>query len=131
MREQKQRHRCRHTGCRILRGVKMADKYLSGLATEKVDGRFRDIDLASTEEILRIINEEDRKVAPAVAEEIPHIAAAQAWEITVAQAAPATPWPSPATNHRSRPTLMAEPSTRQISGVRVSPTEREAAASIL
>lgn len=76
MREQKQRHRCRHTGRRILRGVKMADKYLSGLATEKVDGRFRDIDLASTEEILRIINEEDRKVAPAVAEEIPHIAAA-------------------------------------------------------
>ena len=54
----------------------MADKYLSGLATEKVDDRFKDLDLASTEEILRIINHEDSKVAPAVEAEIPRIAEA-------------------------------------------------------
>ena len=55
----------------------------------------------------------------------------RAWEITVAQAAPATPQAKRATNSISSPTFTSEPATRQISGVRVSPMEREAAASML
>ena len=47
---------------------------ISGLLTEQVNPRSHDIDARSTLDILGIINDEDRKVAPAVATEIPHIA---------------------------------------------------------
>ena len=60
-----------------------------------------------------------------------HSTAERAWAITVAQAAPATPQPSRATNSRSSPTFASDPATRQISGVTVSPMDREAAASML
>ena len=52
------------------------DNYLSQLETEQINERSRGIDLCTTEEILTIINEEDQKVAPAVGEQIPQIAAA-------------------------------------------------------
>jgi N-acetylmuramic acid 6-phosphate etherase len=44
--------------------------------TERVNPASRDIDARSTSEILQIINQEDQKIAGAVAAEIPHIAAA-------------------------------------------------------
>ena len=46
------------------------------LPTEQPNPRTRDIDLASTREIVRRINAEDRRVAPAVARESIRIAAA-------------------------------------------------------
>ncbi len=49
---------------------------LATLLTEQNNPATWDIDLASTEEILRLINAEDHKVAPAVAREIPAIACA-------------------------------------------------------
>ena len=49
---------------------------LEALLTEQVNPASRDIDAHSTKQILQIINDEDRKVAPAVAAEIPHIAQA-------------------------------------------------------
>lgn len=52
------------------------DQYLAQLSTEMPNENSENIDLCSTEEILGIINREDQKVAAAVAEEIPHIAAA-------------------------------------------------------
>ncbi len=49
---------------------------LDGLLTEQVNPVSRGIDALPTSEILRVINDEDRKVAPAVAAEIPHVAQA-------------------------------------------------------
>lgn len=49
---------------------------LSGIATEQRNPRTAEIDRVGTEEMLRIINAEDARVAPAVAEEIPAIARA-------------------------------------------------------
>ncbi|MFN3306907.1 MAG: N-acetylmuramic acid 6-phosphate etherase [Candidatus Kapaibacteriota bacterium] len=49
---------------------------ISLLATEQNNPRSRNIDTASTEEILKIINEEDKKVPLAVEKEIPNIAKA-------------------------------------------------------
>ena len=49
---------------------------LKDLLTEQVNPASAAIDAVSTEEALRIINSEDRKVAEAVAAEIPHIARA-------------------------------------------------------
>ncbi|MGI8744750.1 MAG: N-acetylmuramic acid 6-phosphate etherase [Bryobacteraceae bacterium] len=47
---------------------------LEGLLTERLNPRSRDIDGRSTVDILRIINDEDEKVASAVAAQIPRIA---------------------------------------------------------
>lgn len=49
---------------------------ISELSTEQRNPNSMDIDARSTEEILRIINNEDKKVAFAVEEEIPYIARA-------------------------------------------------------
>jgi len=49
---------------------------LEALLTEQVNPASRDIDAQSTEQMLRIVNDEDRNVAPAVAAEIPRIAQA-------------------------------------------------------
>ena len=49
---------------------------LSKLATEHTNTASDDIDRCSTEEILRIINSEDQKVAPAIATQIPQLTAA-------------------------------------------------------
>lgn len=49
---------------------------LGKLLTEQVNPASENIDALPTEEVLRIINAEDQKVAPAVAKEIPHIAMA-------------------------------------------------------
>jgi|HubBroStandDraft_6_1064221.scaffolds.fasta_scaffold106557_1 N-acetylmuramic acid 6-phosphate etherase len=49
---------------------------LEALLTEQVNPASRDIDAQSTEQVLRIVNDEDRNVAPAVAAEIPRIAQA-------------------------------------------------------
>src|SRR5579864_5322836 len=49
---------------------------LERLLTEQVNPASRDIDARPTIEVLQIINDEDRKVPPAVASEIPRIAAA-------------------------------------------------------
>lgn len=49
---------------------------LERLLTEQINPASRGIDSKSTEEILTIMNQEDRKVAPAVAAEIPRIAKA-------------------------------------------------------
>jgi N-acetylmuramic acid 6-phosphate etherase len=54
---------------------------ISNLATEQRNPNSADIDSKSTEEILKIINEEDKKVPLAVEKEIPYIA--QAVEIVV------------------------------------------------
>ncbi len=51
-------------------------KQLSSLLTEQRNPDSRGIDLLPTEEILRLINREDRKVPPAVEQEIPYIARA-------------------------------------------------------
>lgn len=50
--------------------------HFSDLTTEQVNEKSRNIDLCSTSEILRIINEEDMLVAHAVADEINNIAKA-------------------------------------------------------
>lgn len=49
---------------------------ISLLATEQNNPRTKDIDIASTEEILRLINYEDKLVASAVEKEIPNISRA-------------------------------------------------------
>ncbi len=49
---------------------------LAALLTEQANPLSRDIDKLPTEEMLRVMNAEDRKVADAVASEIPHIARA-------------------------------------------------------
>src|SRR5712692_5618048 len=49
---------------------------LERLLTEQRNPASEKIDALPAEDVLRIINEEDRKVAPAVAEEIPQIAKA-------------------------------------------------------
>jgi N-acetylmuramic acid 6-phosphate etherase len=49
---------------------------LQSLTTEKRNPRSMRIDAASTEEILRIINDEDARVVPAVRDELPYIAEA-------------------------------------------------------
>ncbi len=54
---------------------------ISSLATEQINPNSMDIDSKPTEEILKIINEEDKKVPLAVEKEIPYIA--QAVEIIV------------------------------------------------
>ena len=46
------------------------------------------------------------------------------WAITVAQAAPAGPQPSPSTNHRSRAIFSAAATAKNTSGTRELPTER-------
>jgi N-acetylmuramic acid 6-phosphate etherase len=51
-------------------------RQLQSLSTEKRNPRSMRIDTASTEEILRIINEEDARVVPAVRAELPYIAEA-------------------------------------------------------
>ncbi len=48
-------------------------KEIASLPTEQKNEMTRDIDLATTEEILTMINDEDAKVAAAVREEIPNI----------------------------------------------------------
>jgi N-acetylmuramic acid 6-phosphate etherase len=54
----------------------VAVRSASNLLTEEQNPASRDIDAKSTTEILKIINGEDRKVAPSVALEIPQIAQA-------------------------------------------------------
>src|SRR5271169_2873929 len=49
---------------------------LEALLTEQLNPRSHDIDTRPTSEVLQIINDEDGKVAPAVAREIPRIAQA-------------------------------------------------------
>lgn len=49
------------------------NEYLSGLDTEKINENTRNIDECSTEEIVRLINAEDSKVAEAVRKELPTI----------------------------------------------------------
>lgn len=49
---------------------------IENMVTEKQNIKTLDIDKKTTEEIVRIINEEDKKVAPAVEKEIPNIATA-------------------------------------------------------
>src|SRR6056297_446362 len=56
-------------------------RQLQSLTTEKRNPRSMRIDAASTEEILRIINDEDARVVPAVRDEVPYIA--EAVEIVV------------------------------------------------
>jgi N-acetylmuramic acid 6-phosphate etherase len=51
-------------------------RQLQSLTTEKRNPRSMRIDAASTEEILRIINDEDARVVPAVRAELPYIAKA-------------------------------------------------------
>jgi N-acetylmuramic acid 6-phosphate etherase len=51
-------------------------RQLQALSTEKRNPRSMRIDAASTEEILRIINDEDARVVPAVRAELPYIAEA-------------------------------------------------------
>lgn len=52
------------------------DEYLQRLATENANPNSADIDLCSTEEMLRIINREDRQVPLAVEKAIPQITVA-------------------------------------------------------
>ena len=48
-------------------------KELASLITESRNPDTYDIDIMSTEEIVRLINKEDRKIVPAVEKEIPYI----------------------------------------------------------
>ena len=48
----------------------------AALTTERRNPRSMELDRLSTEDILRLINEEDRRVPDAVGAEIPHIARA-------------------------------------------------------
>lgn len=52
------------------------DRDLEGLLTEESNPRSADIDLLSTRDIVKLINDEDKKVASAVADELGHIAEA-------------------------------------------------------
>ena len=52
------------------------DEYLQHLTTENPNPNSVDIDLCSTEEILRIINQEDKQVPLAVEKAIPEITVA-------------------------------------------------------
>lgn len=52
------------------------DEYLAGLTTEGINEQTRMIDECSTEEMLRLMNEQDAKVPAAVAAEIPQISKA-------------------------------------------------------
>ena len=52
----------------------MSGAGLDRLQTEQANPRTRDLDLLPTEEMLRVINAEDRRVAEAVGEVIPAIA---------------------------------------------------------
>jgi len=52
------------------------DLLLNNLLTEERNPASMDIDLLSTEGILRVINQEDQKVPLAVAQEVPQIAKA-------------------------------------------------------
>ena len=54
----------------------MSETPLGSLLTEQLNPRTRQIDQVSTLEMLRLINQEDRTVADAVAAELPNIAAA-------------------------------------------------------
>ncbi len=54
-----------------------------------------------------------------------------AWEITVAQAVPATPIGITSTSRKSRPMLSSEAATRKNTGVRLSPTARSSPARTL
>ena len=49
---------------------------IASLDTEAIDSQFEDIDIISTNEILALINEQDKLVPSAVTPEIPHIATA-------------------------------------------------------
>ncbi len=49
------------------------NEYLSGLVTEQVNQMTQNIDECTTEQILRLINQEDEKIAQAVKQEIPEI----------------------------------------------------------
>ena len=51
------------------------DKALEGLLTERRNAASAEIDCLPTEDVLRVINAEDRKVAEAVGAAIPAIAA--------------------------------------------------------
>lgn len=52
------------------------DDYLAGLSTEGINEETRRIDTCSTEEMVRLINQQDALVAAAVAKETDKIAAA-------------------------------------------------------
>ena len=52
------------------------DDYLAGLSTEGINEETRRIDTCSTEEMVRLINQQDARVAAAVAKETDKIAAA-------------------------------------------------------
>ena len=52
------------------------DHYLAGLTTETVNSNTLRIDECGTEEILRLINNEDARVPQAVAKELPSLARA-------------------------------------------------------
>ena len=52
------------------------DDYLAGLSTEGINEETRRIDACSTEEMVRLINQQDALVAAAVAKETGKIAAA-------------------------------------------------------
>lgn len=54
----------------------IVDQYLAGLTTEQVNEKTKNIDECSTDEMLRLINEQDAKVPGAVKAEIPNIARA-------------------------------------------------------
>jgi N-acetylmuramic acid 6-phosphate etherase len=49
------------------------DQYLSGLTTEEINEKTQTIDECSTEQMLRMMNEQDALVPAAVGAEIPHI----------------------------------------------------------
>ena len=54
----------------------MSRASLAGLLTEQTDPAFNNLDSLDAEQALRLMNSEDRKVAEAVAAQIPHIARA-------------------------------------------------------
>lgn len=58
---------------------KNAEAKLQGLPTEQINPAWADLDLKSSLEIAQIINSEDAKVVPAVAQALPQIARAIDW----------------------------------------------------
>ena len=54
---------------------------LSGLSTEGRNERTRDLDRMGPRELVAAMNDEDARVAPAVREELDHIAQAVAWGV--------------------------------------------------
>lgn len=62
--------------CRNMNTVPSTAEEFASLLTEQRNPRSREIDLQSTDAILRIINSEDKLVALAVEKELPHIARA-------------------------------------------------------